>query len=295
MATLDLIRPKALTSIREVKPVSGTVHWLNECIERGKRELFTEVVTVTPALANVILNRNPENRRIRPAKLAQFTADIRAGRWALNGETIVIAKTGELNNGQHRLNAIIEANTPTPIIFAFGVERETRLTVDQGGARSAADYLGMEGTPNSTAVASIARLIIGYEQSGRDNITRANQVTNAEVRERAGRDEALHASASFAVHHVKSTRPFAAPAIIGFCHYILTDEHAGDADAYMAQICTGESLKKTDPAFVVRDRLLSLGRNREHKIEIILRGWNSYRANRPLKLVKIYGNFPALV
>jgi hypothetical protein len=277
------------------KPEAGTVHWFDECVARGKRERFSEEVIVTPGLANVILGNNPDNRNVGPAKLAQFASDMRHGRWALNGEPLIIAKTGELNDGQHRLNALIEANVSLPMIFQFGLERDTRFTVDQGKCRSAADYLGMEGMPNATATASIARLVIAYEQSGYDGIADANRVTNAEVRARAETDEDLRVSASFAGSHHKATRNFAAPAIIGFCHYVLTDEHPGDADIYMQQICTGEGLKKNDPAYVVRDRLLNLGRNRGHKIEIILRGWNAYRSNRPLKLVKVLGNLPALV
>lgn len=277
------------------KPEAGTVHWFNECVERGRRGFFAEVVTVTPGLANVILGSNPDNRNIGPAKLAQFASDMRNGRWAFNGEPIIIAVTGELNDGQHRLSALIEANVSLPLIFHFGLERHTRLTVDQGKCRTAADFLGMEGVANATAVASIARLVLGYERSGFDNINDANQVTNSEVRARAETDEQLHTSASFAGAHHKVTRNFAAPAIIGFCHYVLTNEHPGDANIYMTQICTGEGLKKNDAAYVVRDRLLNLGRNRGHKIEIILRGWNAYRSNRPLKLVKVLGNLPALV
>jgi hypothetical protein len=277
------------------KPEAGTVHWFDECVARGKRERFSMEVLVTPGLANVILGKNPDNRNLGPAKLLQFASDMRNGRWALNGEPIIIAKTGELNDGQHRLNALIDANAVLPLIFQFGVERETRFTVDQGKCRSAADYLSMEGVPNATATASIARLVIGYEKSGCDNINAANEVTNAEVRSRADSDTQLRESASFAGSQHKATRNFAAPAIIGFCHYVLTSEHPGDANDYMVQICTGEGLKKNDAAYVVRDRLLNLGRNRGAKIEIILRGWNAYRARRPLKLIKKLGNFPAIV
>jgi len=291
MATvLERITPKA-----QKKPEAGTVHWFDECVQRGRSEVFSSVCAVTPGLANVILGKNDNNRNIRPAKLEQFATDMRVGRWAFNGEPIIIARTGELNDGQHRLSAVIEANVPQNFLFVFGVDRSTRLTVDQGAARSAGDYLGMEGVPNATSVASIGRLVIGYEQSGCDSVNAANCVTNAEVRERAAVDERIHRSASFAVSHHKDTRNFAAPAIIGFCHYVLSSEHAGDAAAYMTQVCTGEGLKKNDPAYVVRDRLLNLGRRRDHKIEIILRGWNAYRSNRPLKLVKVLGNLPALV
>jgi len=279
-----------------ITTAAGTVDWFNACVERGKKEPgFTAATVVTPGLANVLLSKNPDNRSLRAAKTAQYASDMRQGRWAFNGEPIIVAKTGELNDGQNRLAAIIESNTPTKFLFVFGVDRDSRLTVDQGAARSAADYLGMEGVPNSTVVASLTRPVLAYEKSRGDNINAANQITNAEVRERADRDVHIHESASFATHHRPSTRPFAAPAIIGFCHYVLSGQHPGDAEEYMTQVCTGEGLKKNDPAYTVRDRLFNLGRNRDQKIEVILRGWNAYHSGRPLKIAKILGNFPALV
>lgn len=273
---------------------AGSVHWFHSCVERGKSKRFSEDIIVTPGLANVILGNNPHNRTLGPAKLAQFAADMVAGRWALNGEPIIIADTGELNDGQHRLSALIDANTTAPLTFQFGVERDTRFTVDQGKGRSAANYLSMEDMHNATALASIARLVIDWEQSGFKSISDANHVTNAEVRARAKSDAALQASASFTATQHKATRNFAAPAIIGFCHYVLTQENAADAKIYMQQICTGEGLKKSDPAYTVRDRLLNLGRNRGQKMEVILRGWNAYRSKRPLQVVKVLGNLPAL-
>lgn len=286
-----------ITKVTPIKqPEAGTVHWLNQCIDRGTREVFTETVTVTPALANIILGSNPTNRNIRPVKVEQYASDMRGGRWAFNGEPIIIARTGELNDGQHRLNALIAANISRPFLFVFGVGRETRLTLDQGSARTAGDYLGMDGVTNANTVASTCRIVIAYERSGYDSISDAKHVTNAEVLSRANADAGIVASAHFAQHRSKETRAFAPPAIIGFCHYVFTGEHPGDAAAYMEQICSGEGLRKRDPAFAVRDRLLNMGRtSRDPKAEVIFRGWNAYRQDRPLKIVKVLGNLPALV
>lgn len=275
--------------------LAGTVHWLNECVARSKRERFSDEVIVTPALANIILGSNPDNRNIRPTKLAQFAADMRAGRWALNGETIKIAKTGELNDGQHRLTAIIEANTPIQLLFVFGVERETRTTLDQGSARTAADYLGMQGVQNATVSAAIARLIIAYEQSKGQDIAGTKYVTNAEVLARVADDPAIGTSAHFAQSHAKSTKTFCAPSAIGAAHYLLCREHPGDADAFMKQVCVGENIRKMDPAFAVRERLWTTTKYAGQKLEVIFRGWNAYRSNRTLQIAKVNGNFPALV
>jgi hypothetical protein len=280
------------------KPEAGTVHWFNECVERGKRERFSEEVTVTPGLASVILGNNPDNRNLSATKLTQFAADMRAGRWrGLNGETIQIAKTGELNNGQHRLNALIDANVSLPLIFMFGLEREDRLTVDQGGARTAGHYLTMVGAENAIIKASVARQLIAYERSKGQSLGGACYVTNGEVLERVVNDQSIGEAAHFASAHAKAARQYAAPAIIGFCYYVLADISSVEADEYMRQVCDGEGLKKKDPAYTVRDRLLALGKGRNDKVHVIFRGWNAYRQQRQLSIAKIIvsSGLPALV
>lgn len=292
MATqlLERIAPKTAK-----KPEAGTVHWFDQCIQRGKREVFSETITVTPGLANAILGSNPDNRNIRPTKLAQFATDMRAGRWAFNGEPVIVAKSGDLNDGQHRLGAIIEANVPIPMLFVFGVDRDTRTTVDQGSARTASDYLGMEGVQYAAQAASIARLVIAYERSFGQDVAGTKYITNAEVVARVNNDPDIGVSAHFAQSHNKSTRMFCAPSAIGAAHYLLRREHPSEADAFMEQVCVGEGLRKTDPAFAVRERLWTTTKYAGQKMEVIFRGWNAYRSRRPLKLAKVLGNFPALV
>jgi hypothetical protein len=277
-------------------PVAGTVHWLNECIARGEQEVFSETVTITPGLASIILAKNDHNRNIRPAKLAQFAADMRKGRWAFNGEPIIMAKSGELNDGQHRLSALVDANLTLPIVIVFGVERDTRTTVDQGAARKASDYLHMEGEKNSATLAGLVRLSIAYERSGYDSIMNSNLVTNAEVLARARHDNLAREAAEFANNVARTASAFASPSVVGFCYYTFAGESSVEAKDYMTQVCAGEGLKRSDPAYAVRERLLNLGqRNREMRTEIIFRGWNAFRRGGTLTIAKVLGNLPALV
>lgn len=273
---------------KTTKPPAGTVQWLNDCIERSKTDgLFSEVVTLTLGLAGELLRRNPDNRHIRKTKVAQFTRDILADRFALNGEAIKITTDGLLNDGQHRATAVIEANKPLVTLFTFGVERETRTTLDQGAARGAGDYLSMDGVQNATTQASITRQLLSYERTGGKSLSDATYVTNAEVLERVERDPKIAESAHFATVHAKAARHHVAPAIVGLCHYVLTDISAIEAGEYLVQVCTGEGLSRRDPAYAVRDRLLTLGKSRQQKVHAIFRGWNAYRQGKPLSIVKV--------
>lgn len=277
------------------KPEAGTVHWLNDCIERGRQQPFAEVTTLTPGLANVLLANNPDNRPVRPVKVRHYANDMRRGRWPLNGETIILSREGSLNDGQNRCLAVIEANTSIPVTLFFGAERETRLTVDQGAARGAAAYLGMEGASNATTQASVARMVLAYEAEDGQSINNS-LVSPTEVYDRARQDRGIEVAAGYAHQRAAAMQAYAAPAIIGFAHYALShvDEH--DAVAYLDQVTLGEALKRKDPAYTVRDRLLTIGKSsRGPKVETIFRGWNAFRQGRSLTIVKVLGNLPALV
>lgn len=275
---------------------AGTVHWFNECVERGKREVFTEMVTVTPGLAAELLKRNPDNRNIRPVKAGQFAADMRAGRWAFNGEPIIISRDGLINDGQHRLTAIIEANTSVPMLFVFGVEREARLTVDQGAARTAGDYLGMQGVENANCCSVIAKLVIAIEREGGKRLYRESDVTNAEIRHRVNTDPMVSKAAHYAATVYRYTKAFAPTGVVGTAFYLLSEVNPAQAREFMDRVCIGEGIRRNDPAYAVRDALLGLGRGqRGKKLEAIFRGWVKYRCNQPLQIAKTFGSFPALV
>jgi hypothetical protein len=292
MATvLERIVPQ--TAVKKLE--AGTINWLNECIERGKRGVFTEVITVTPGLASELLKRNPDNRNLKPIKAQHFAADMIGGRWAFNGEPIIIAKTGELNDGQHRLTALIEANTTLPFLFVFGIVRDTRTTVDQGSARGAGDYLTMDGHSYAKNAATAAKYIIAYERSNGRNLSARGTITNSEVLERVRNDEAVTTAAAYAHRHVKSYRYLCAHSIIATAHYLLSEIHPGDAEAYLDQVCLGENIKRGDPAFAVRSALTGERKYRDDALEIIFHGWNRFRSGQTLKLVRGNGTFPALV
>lgn len=294
MATQLAEAPRVVAAKK--RPAAGTVHWFNECVARGKREVFSEVTTLTPGLAATLLGLNPDNRNIRAVKASQFAADMRAGRWAFNGEAIKISRDGLLNDGQHRLSALIDANVTLPILFTFGVERDTRMTLDQGAARTAADYLGMDGIQNATASASIARLVIAAERENLDRLGRENDITNTEIRQRVLTDEKIGEAAHYAATVNRFTNKFAAPAIIGTAFYLLSEVSATDAKAFMDMVAIGEGLRRNDPAFAVRDTLLSVGKGkRQQKLAAIFHGWNKYRCGLPLKVAKATLYFPALV
>lgn len=275
---------------------AGTVHWFNECVDRGRGGVFSETIRVTPGLAAELLRRNDNNRSIRAAKAQQYANDMRAGKWTFNGEPIIISDSGELNDGQHRMQAVIDANTMIEMLFVFGVPRSSRETVDQGAARGASDYLGMGGVTNAATAATIARLVIAYEASGGQNIDN-RLVTNAQVVERVRNDPQIAESAHYAVTTGRQANQYVAGTVIGFCHYLFTGIDSNDAEEFLGQVCTGTGLKPGSAALAVRERLLSTGKSRQPKVAILFRGWNFFRRNMKVRQTSLPATmpFPALI
>lgn len=285
--------------ISKITPVAqdehATIHWLNSCIERGKREVFTSRVLMTPGVAAELLRRNPNNRNISAAKAEHYARDMAAGHWAENGETIIISRDGLLNDGQHRLQAAIDSNAIVPFICVFGVGRETRITVDQGKARGAQDYLSMDNVPYAHNASVAAKFIMAYEQAGGRNISNRSKFTNAEVVRRVKSDDEIIAAAAYAHKHYKQYRSLVSHSVFTACYYLLSEINQAQATEYMEQVALGENIKRGDAAFAVREAFLRQKYERQDAMEIILHGWNAYRQNRTLKLVTAKGTLPALV
>lgn len=109
-----------------------------------------------------------ENRNLRRRAVVGYADEMRSGKWLVTGETIKIDREGGLIDGQHRLNAIIEANVTLPILVVRGLDRSVIRVIDTAIRRSAADSLRFAGFqhPNMEAVASVARLAVARATGG---------------------------------------------------------------------------------------------------------------------------------
>lgn len=292
----SLVRDKKLFRGRIVSEQEREAQWLEAAIAKGAHAPHAEVVTVSPMLAKIILQRNHDNRNFRPKKVEHYATDMVNGLWQFNLEPIIISDTGELNDGQHRMQAVIDANIAQKFLFAFGASRESRMTVDQGAARCAADYLAMDGVKNATTIAGVARVVMAYEKAQGHSIGMASGFTNVQITERVHSDPDLGPSAEFAQAVSKYAKGILQPSLIGALHYILRKVDANATEDYLGRMCMGENIKRGDPAFAVRTALSNMeAENKTARFEIVLRGWNAHRQNRPLQFSRAVGTFPVLI
>lgn len=134
-----------------------------ENIDKSSRGAFSIIADVSPEMAQVILHKNTSNRKINIRGLSTRMRDIVDGKWELTGHGIVIAKTGELNDGQHRLWAAMLTGRNIKIPIFYGAQRASVRFIDSGIVRSNADRFHFSGVKNATSVSSIVSRIYAVE------------------------------------------------------------------------------------------------------------------------------------
>src|SRR5271154_7285006 len=121
-----------------------------------------EEVTVTPELAQHIYdNLGDFNRKISAddPKVAEYAADMIAGRWALQG-LIEFFTTGRLGNGYHRMLAVILSGVSVKMFFRYGAKPEDYVYFDKGKNRDGQDTIEVEARElGETITAADAKLL----------------------------------------------------------------------------------------------------------------------------------------
>lgn len=125
-----------------------------------------DIETITPEKAREYLGKNTDNyRKLNQIRITSYAADMKSGRWQLNGEAIKFAKSGVLLDGQHRLYAIIRADTPVQMLVIYDIDDDTNI-YDIGSARSLGAILRKNGIAdgNYVVLASVGNFVVnnGY-------------------------------------------------------------------------------------------------------------------------------------
>lgn len=114
------------------------------------------LVMMTPIVAREILQTNTKGQRtISAATVERYASDMTTDDWIFNGAPILISSNNELIDGQHRLTAIVESNTPQMLLVVAGVDASAMATIDAGRKRSYADILKMRKFANHAIVAAL--------------------------------------------------------------------------------------------------------------------------------------------
>lgn len=207
------------------------------------------------ALAN---QQNFTNRHLK-GRVDSFAADMKAGRWRLNGESVVFAGK-RLIDGQHRLHAIVQADVPVPMVTVRGVDPSVMATIDTGTSRTPGDalhvVLGDIVTKNHNQVAASAKLawqylthhVIRHGGGGASPL-------RWELMEFIQANPSITASVELSV--AKPLTAIRHTSLVGAMHFLCGRNHPTERDAFFLDLGEGTNLSRTRPVRLLRERLLS--------------------------------------
>lgn len=241
-------------------------------LDRPRRKaanLHVEYVVVVPEMAKQWMERNTSNRSVARHVVAKYARDMAAKRWQVTGDAIRFDTNNRLLDGQHRLLACIQADTPFETAVIYNLPPETQTVIDGGKSRNAADILSMSGLRNVTATASALKLIVDERDQG----TRARMRSTSEVVECLAR----HPELPLYVPQPGTLVRTLSCSEIGALSYIaskLTGEPA-TAQAMVEVMKTGVPSYHGDMVHAYRERLLGI-RDGVKRIQKDAR-WNTFK------------------
>lgn len=254
---------------------------LSNLLARARIETFYTELDVTPEMASRLLELNVDNRPLRmegQRSVRSYAESMSRGEWTINGQNIVVSCDGRLNDGQHRLSAVVVAGHPVRMGFVFGVSRESRNTVDQGVKRTPGHILAMRGEKDSNHLGAALRFLAQID--GTKELTPDQLIAMLEKHPRM-RDAVPPGRRISRRYSLGS-----APVIVAY--YVCASVDRALADRLADTIATGVGItSKSDPAHQLMQRYMAhlndrkgKGLSSEEQYAFFVKTFNNLRSGR---------------
>lgn len=243
---------------------------------------------ITPELAKEMLASNEGNRKLKLSAVEKYAKEIKSGFWKEDtGEVIKISKSGKVLDGQHRLHAIIKADTALNLHICSGLEDEIFKVIDTGVSRNSNDVFAISGILNATVLPSLItawynlktkRLKLKSTVLSNQAILDIYEDNTTEWQELAKKSDNFYLSFSRILNKT----------VIASLYKMFKDKAGQDlADDFFTQLCKGKEFSN-ETIFLLRKKLT------EDKISmtklpiaakygLIIKTWNAYRQGKNLK------------
>lgn len=255
------------------------------------------VVQVTPQMAKEWLERANShgfNRRLKRRAVERYAADMRAGRWQLNGEPIIFGDAGGgdvlLLDGQHRLHAVVRAGVTVAMAVTRGVDVDAFLTIDSGVVRGPGDVMSILGERDPQTLSTALACVGNFRAHGTPYY--GTPPTKSELEELLQTLPKIRDSVRVA--RANRTR-LLSPAVVAFAHFVFSKDDRRDeakATEFVELLGCGSGLEEGHPVLLLRQRLIDQ-RGAANKLDrravvyLLFRAWNGFRRGERLRLLKV--------
>jgi hypothetical protein len=248
-------------------------------------------VKITSAMAEAILeNYQGANRRISEGRVLQYQSDMEGGRWHYDAMPIRFSVEGKLLDGQHRMSAL--ANCIPAQEFEFlvvtGLDPDSQLYMDQGGARTAGQQLSLKGVKDPNVVASAVKSYLDWTRNRLFRSATRASTTKPEAVEWA----LLHNDLLDKVFATDFRRVDAPASVVGAFALATIQIAPARTHKFLNQLAHGTGYGEGDPILALDRRLRNIRRTRtkvSHReyLAYFIRAWNAWVSGNSLSKIQI--------
>jgi hypothetical protein len=241
----------------------------------------TRTIIMDKTLATALLHTNTGNRRVSKRRVGQLAEQMRSGQFENTGEPIIVSAEGVLNNGQHRLLALVEAEAEVEMDIRFGIPRRAFTKTDTGAARTGADVLAISGVANASQISTALRLLLVYERGLPEH-----------VRDFIGNDDIFTAferwpdmvEAAVQVQAYNFPKTVRSTPLYATTFLAMRAPGTSKLQSWLHILATGLEADRDNPAYQLRERLIrgfeTQSGTREKQLErfaLMIKSWNLFR------------------
>lgn len=256
-----------------------------------------ERVLVTAELAQKLLGLNTGNRPIRGSEVDLWKEVIERGAWHYTHQGIAIDSDGVLQDGQHRLSAVVLSTIPVEMQISVGMPPENFNAIDNGLRRTFGDVAARLGIGSHSKVGSVARLVIIYNEYPLRQFN--SKVNNAEVADfliqkfdNTGltTGEMVHQAVNEGQMHWHDYRiNSSAMSTLVFKLWETFGQSDPKVNEFLEGARSGVELGKEDPRLALR-RVVSSPTNNSPRtatnhLGLALKAWNRFIQEKPVKVL----------
>lgn len=257
------------------------------------QEFIVSLELISPETAQAYLVTSVGNRNEKPMAIdGKYVPDLIAGRWHLNGETVVFDYEGALRDGHNRMKAIVKAGVPMPTFVIRGILPEGVVTIDTGVGRSIGDHLKITGRgAYAQQVGTIAKAYATYLENPGQPVTQSKAIqSNAAIDKVLSDADVAKEVLGAAVFITAQFKPrYGEPrvktftGVYGLLYILFSRQDPELAKAFFERVAQGAteewSLKTGEPEFTFRNRMIRAYQERERMPEfsaafMLIQAWN---------------------
>lgn len=242
---------------------------------------------VTPKKAAEFLKK-PNKNPVKWRAVERYAKEMTTGKWRETGEVILIDRDGVLQDGNHRMQAIVNSGMSFHFYVITGCDPADFHVINTGKKRGAADVLAIAGHGNYNQLSAVARLCMSIENGIK--ITREG-VSPHEVLSYVEKhpDVAEYTEEGYRIY--SETNQIVQGSLIGAYYYVFSRIDAQKASLFWGRFenlnggpgCPAAALLR---AFA-KDATAVKKMSRAQRAGLIVRAWNAFYNGRKLKRLSV--------